>query len=113
MRVLLFLRSSINQTWVCGCLLGFEFFHRFTVCRVGNDFGELLDLLELTQFRLFFFGNSSAHNLPPGYGFRGQFSPYASRCLSTISITMGAPVMATVSQKAKQAIENRQGVRRT
>src|SRR5436190_6997243 len=63
MRILLFLRSSINRTWVCSCILRFEFLHRLKVGRVGDDFGELFDLLELIQLRLLFFGNSRAHNL--------------------------------------------------
>src|SRR5256885_14413220 len=62
MRILLFLRSSIDQTWVCGCILRFEFLHRLKVSRVGDDFGEFFDLLELIQLRLLFLRNGSAHN---------------------------------------------------
>src|SRR5947208_2295062 len=56
------LRGSINQTWVRRRILRLELFHRFKVRRIGNDFGELFNLLELIQLRLFFFGNSTAHN---------------------------------------------------
>src|SRR5438034_6819583 len=75
MPVLLLLRGSINQTWVRRRILRLELFHRFKVRRVGNDFGELFNLLELIQFRLFFFCDSGAHNFsPPSIERRSAFT---------------------------------------
>src|SRR5215475_8641531 len=64
MAVLLLLRRSVNQTWVCRRILRLEFLHRFKVRRIGDDFGELLQLLQLNQFRLRFllFSNRGAHD---------------------------------------------------
>ena len=50
MRVLLLLRSGINQTRIRRRVLRLEILDRFKVSRVGNDFGKLLQLLELIQF---------------------------------------------------------------
>src|SRR5256885_3871588 len=60
--VLLFLGGCINQTRVRRRVLRLEFLHRVEVGRVGHDFGELLQLLELAQLRLFLVRDSSAHN---------------------------------------------------
>src|SRR5213075_221864 len=64
MRVLRFLRGGINQTRICRCVLRLEFLHGLEVRGVSDNFGKLLQLLELIQFRssLFVFSNSSAHN---------------------------------------------------
>src|SRR5206468_7591667 len=61
MRVLWFLRGGIHETWVRCCVLRLEVLDRFKVGGVGHDFRELLQLLELIQFRFLFFGDSSAH----------------------------------------------------
>src|SRR5881398_4258466 len=60
--VLWFLRGGIHETWVRCCVLRLKVLDRFKVGGVGHDFRELLQLLELIQFRFLFFGDSSAHN---------------------------------------------------
>src|SRR4029450_7158070 len=64
MRVLRFLRGGVNQTRIRRRLLRLEFLHGLKVRGVSDNFGKLLQLLELIQFRsgLFVFSNSSAHN---------------------------------------------------
>src|SRR6266480_7877984 len=56
------MRGGIHETWVRCCVLRLEVLDRFKVGGVGHDFRELLQLLELIQFRFLFFGDSSAHN---------------------------------------------------
>src|SRR6185369_9480758 len=64
MRVLWFLRGGINQTRIRRRILRLEFLHGLKVRRVSNNFGKLLELIELIQFRFsfFIFSNSSVHN---------------------------------------------------
>src|SRR6266487_3039910 len=64
MPVLLLLSSGINQTWVCRRILRLEILDRFKIRRVRDDFRELLQLLELIQFRfsLSLFSNSGTHD---------------------------------------------------
>ena len=47
MRVLLFLRGGVHEAGVGRRVLRFEILDRFKVGRVGYDFGEVLQLLEL------------------------------------------------------------------
>src|SRR5215831_18015737 len=67
MRILRFLRGGVNQTRIRRRILRLEFLHGLKVRRVSDDFGKLLQLVELSQFRysLFLFSNSSAHNNSP------------------------------------------------
>src|SRR6266478_3412847 len=62
MPVLLLLSSGINQAWVRRRILRLEILDRFKVGRVCDDFGKLLQLLELIQLRLFLRSDSSNHN---------------------------------------------------
>src|SRR5215470_9882429 len=64
MRVLWFLRGGENQTWIRRRILRLEFLHGLKVRRVSDNFGKLLQLLELIQFRssLFLFSNTGTHN---------------------------------------------------
>ncbi len=62
MPILLLLSGGINQAWVRRRVFRLEIFDRFKIGRVGHDFGELLQLLELVQLRLLLFRDSSAHN---------------------------------------------------
>src|SRR5213080_4511866 len=107
MRILLFLRSSIDQTWVCGCILRFEFLHRLKVGRVGDDFGELFNLLELIQLRLLFFSNSSAHDSSSGRGFTARtFTVRLSLCPHNLNFRWERLSSRQFTQKAEQTIEN-------
>jgi hypothetical protein len=51
MRILLLLRRGINQTRVCCRVLRLVLAHRFKIARVGDDFAEFLELIELAQSR--------------------------------------------------------------
>ena len=51
MAVLLLLRGRENQARVRRRVLRLEVADRLEVARVGDDFGEALQLLELAQFR--------------------------------------------------------------
>src|SRR4030095_12882070 len=64
MRVLRFLRGGVNQTRIRRRILRLVFLSWLQVRGVSDNFGKLLQLLELIQFRsgLFVFSNSSAHN---------------------------------------------------
>src|SRR4030095_10613859 len=55
---------AVNQTRIRRRILRLEFLHGLKVRCVSDNFGKLLQLLELIQFRssLFLFSNSSAHN---------------------------------------------------
>src|SRR5437667_2083459 len=81
MPVLLLLSSGINQAWVRRRILRLEILDRFKIRRVCDDFGELLQLLELIQlgFRFFLFSNCGAHNSPSFFD-----RTYASNKGSTI-----------------------------
>src|SRR6266568_7106568 len=80
MPVLLLLRRGINQTWVRGRVLRFEFLDRFKIRRVGDDFCELLQLIELIQLRFtfFLFSSSGAHSLSFGLRSRRDSTSAAS-----------------------------------
>src|SRR5581483_304125 len=82
MRVLWFLRSGINQTRIRRCILRLEFLHGLKIRCVSDNFGKLLQLLELIQFRssLFLFSSSSAHNK---FSVWTSFKTYASIKRST------------------------------
>src|SRR5438552_17160915 len=60
-RVLLLLGGGVNQTWVCRRIFRLKILDRFKVGRIGHDFGELFQLLELIKLRLFLFRDRSAH----------------------------------------------------
>src|SRR5881394_424378 len=64
MAILLFLRGGIHQARVRRRVLRLEFLDRLKIRRVRDDFGELLDLLELIQlcFAFLRFDNCSAHD---------------------------------------------------
>ena len=64
MRVLLLLSGGINQARIRRRVLRLEILDRFKVGRVGDDFGELLQLLQpgLIPFRFSFLNDSSAHD---------------------------------------------------
>src|SRR5205823_6289599 len=64
MRVLRFLRRSVNQARIRRRVLRFELLDRFEVSRVSHDFGKLLQLLQLVQlcFGLLLLNDSSAHD---------------------------------------------------
>src|SRR5438045_6091877 len=64
MAILLFLRGGIHQARIRSRILRFEFFDRLKIGRVRDDFGELLDVLELIQlcFAFLRFDNCSAHD---------------------------------------------------
>src|SRR5713226_1482899 len=62
MGVLLLLSGGINQTRVGRSVFRLKILDRFKVGRVGHDFGELLQLLELIQLGFFLVSDSNAHN---------------------------------------------------
>src|SRR6476469_1788106 len=64
MRVLGLLRRSINQARIRCRVLWLELSDRFKIGRVGDDFRELLQLLQLIQFcfGLLLLNNSSTHD---------------------------------------------------
>src|SRR6266481_3205997 len=64
MRVLGFLRRSVDQARIRGRVLRLELLDRFEIGRVGHDFRKLLQLLQLIQFcfGLLLLHNSSAHD---------------------------------------------------
>ena len=55
MTILLLLRRRIDQARIRRRILRLEFFDGLEVARVGDDDGELLQLLELAQFGFRFF----------------------------------------------------------
>ena len=63
-RVLFLLRCGINQTRIRRRVLRLKIFDRFKIGRVGDNLGELLQLIELVQLRFLLFSDSSAHNFP-------------------------------------------------
>src|SRR5438552_7641936 len=67
MPVLLLVSSGINKAWVRRRILRLEILDRFKVGSVRDDFGELLQLLQLIQLRFsfFLFSDRSAHNIFP------------------------------------------------
>src|SRR5512133_2988184 len=63
MRVLGFLRGSVNQARIRRRVLRFELLDRFEISRVGHDFGKLLQLLQLIQLCFgLLLNDSSAHD---------------------------------------------------
>src|SRR5438309_3643456 len=65
MPVLLLLGSGINQARIRRRIFRLKILDRFKVGRIGHDFGELLQLLELIQLCPFLVRDSSAHKNPP------------------------------------------------
>src|SRR5437588_540141 len=61
MPVLLLLGGGINQARIRRRIFRLKILDRFKVGRVGHDFGELLQLLELIQLSFLLVRDSSAH----------------------------------------------------
>ena len=64
-KIFFFLGGGIDQTRVCRRITRLKLLDRFEIARVGNDNGELLQLLKLAQLGFLFVGNSNAHGFPP------------------------------------------------
>src|SRR5678815_3650434 len=64
MRVIGFLRRSVNEARIRRRVLWLELLDRFKIGRVGHDFRKLLQLLQLIQFclGLLLLNDSSAHD---------------------------------------------------
>src|SRR5450631_1141249 len=63
MEVLLLLRGRVDQARIRRRVPGFEFLNALEVARIGHDYGEFPQLIELAQFRSCFllFGGGSGH----------------------------------------------------